>query len=142
MKASQNAYDIIKKYEGLRLEAYRCPAGVLTIGYGHTKGVKEGMKINRAEADIYLVSDVAGSERFLDSLGLSLNQNQFDALVSLIFNIGIGNFSRSALLCKLKVNPNDPTIGDEIMKWVYSRGRILLGLQKRRADEVRLYIKQ
>ena len=141
MKASQNAYDIIKKYEGLRLEAYRCPAGVLTIGYGHTKGVTEGMKISSEQADIYLVTDITGAERYLDSLALSLNQNQFDALVSLIFNIGSGNFSRSTLLCKLKVNPLDPTIGDEFMRWVYAGGRILRGLQKRRADEVRLYIK-
>ena len=141
MKASQNAYDIIKKYEGLRLEAYRCPAGVLTIGYGHTKGVTEGMKISSKQADIYLVTDITGAERYLDSLALSLNQNQFDALVSLIFNIGGGNFSRSTLLCKLKVNPLDPTIGDEFMRWVYAGGRILRGLQKRRADEVRLYIK-
>ena len=141
MKASQNAYDIIKKYEGLRLEAYRCPAGVLTIGYGHTRGVTEGMKISSEQADIYLVTDITGAERYLDSLALSLNQNQFDALVSLIFNIGSGNFSRSTLLCKLKVNPLDPTIGDEFMRWVYAGGRILRGLQKRRADEVRLYIK-
>ena len=141
MKASQNAYDIIKKYEGLRLEAYRCPAGVLTIGYGHTGGVTEGMKISSEQADIYLVTDITGAERYLDSLALSLNQNQFDALVSLIFNIGSGNFSRSTLLCKLKVNPLDPTIGDEFMRWVYAGGRILRGLQKRRADEVRLYIK-
>ena len=141
MKASQNAYDIIKKYEGLRLEAYRCPAGVLTIGYGHTKGVTEGMKISSEQADIYLVTDITGAEKYLDSLALSLNQNQFDALVSLIFNIGSGNFSRSTLLCKLKVNPLDPTIGDEFMRWVYAGGRILRGLQKRRADEVRLYIK-
>ena len=141
MKASQNAYDIIKKYEGLRLEAYRCPAGVLTIGYGHTKGVTEGMKISSEQADIYLVTDITGAEKYLDSLALSLNQNQFDALVSLIFNIGSGNFSRSTLLCKLKVNPLDPTIGDEFMRWVYAGGHILRGLQKRRADEVRLYIK-
>lgn len=142
MKASHNAYELIKKYEGLRLRAYRCPAGVLTIGYGHTSGVAEGMTITEEEARQLLSQDIAAAETAVNQYNLALNQNQFDALVSFVFNVGAGNFARSTLLCKLKVNPYDNTIGDEFYRWVYVAGRILPGLQKRRADEVRLYIKQ
>ncbi len=142
MKASPNAYELIKKYEGLRLRAYRCPAGVLTIGYGHTSDVTEGMAITNEEAEQFLSQDITVAENAINKYNLALNQNQFDALVSFVFNVGAGNFDRSTLLCKLKVNPYDNTIGDEFLRWVYATGRIISGLQKRRADEVRLYIKQ
>jgi len=141
MKASPNAYELIKKYEGLRLQAYRCPAGVLTIGYGHTNGVSEGMSITKEEADWLLSQDIAVAEAAINKYNLALNQNQFDALVSFVFNVGAGNFSRSTLLCKLKVNPYHSSIGDEFYRWVYAKGKVLPGLQKRRVDEVRLYIK-
>lgn len=141
MKASPDAYELIKKHEGLRLQAYRCPAGVLTIGYGHTNGVSEGMSITKEEAERLLSQDIAVAEAAINKYNLALNQNQFDALVSFVFNVGAGNFSRSTMLCKLKVNPYDSSIGDEFYRWVYAKGKVLPGLQKRRADEVRIYIK-
>ncbi len=139
MKASKAAYALIRQFEGLSLKAYKCPGGVWTIGYGHTSGVKEGMIITEAKADELLAEDVKQCEKQINSLNLSLNQNQFDALVSFLFNVGFGNFSKSTLLLKIKVNPDDNAIMDEFLKWVYSRGKVLPGLQRRRLAEIKLY---
>ena len=83
MKASSKALELIKQFEGLRLKAYLCPGGVWTIGYGHTAGVKPGMVISEAQAEEYLKADLISFERYLNGLGLALNQNQFDALISI-----------------------------------------------------------
>lgn len=139
MKTSHKGIALIKEFEGLRLKAYKCPGGVWTIGYGHTAGVKPGMVISKAQAEEYLMADLIASEKYLNSLGLALDQNQFDALISLIYNIGIGNFQKSTLLRKARVNPNDNSIMDEFLKWVYSKGRVLPGLQRRRLREMKLY---
>ena len=139
MKTSHKGIALIKEFEGLRLKAYKCPGGVWTIGYGHTAGVKPGMVISEAQAEEYLMADLIASEKYLNSLGLAINQNQFDALISLIYNIGIGNFQKSTLLRKARVNPNDNSIMDEFLKWVYSKGRVLPGLQRRRLAEMKLY---
>ena len=130
---------MIKEFEGLRLRAYLCPGGVWTIGYGHTAGVKPGMVISEAQAEEYLKADLISFERYLNGLGLALNQNQFDALISLIYNIGIGNFQKSTLLRKARINANDNSIMDEFLRWVYSKGRVLPGLQRRRLREMKLY---
>ena len=130
---------MIKEFEGLRLKAYQCPGGVWTIGYGHTAGVKPGMLISKAQAEEYLKADLIAFERYLNGLGLALNQNQFDALVSFIYNVGTGNFSSSTLLRKVRANPQDNSIMDEFLRWVYSKGRVLPGLQRRRLDEMKLY---
>ena len=121
------------------MKAYQCPGGVWTIGYGHTAGVKPGMVITKAQAEEYLKADLIAFERYLNGLGLALNQNQFDALVSFIYNVGTGNFSSSTLLRKIRVNPQDNSIMDEFLRWVYSKGRVLPGLQRRRLDEMKLY---
>ena len=139
MKTSPKGIALIKEFEGLRLKAYKCPGGVWTIGYGHTAGVKPGMVISEAQAEEYLKADLIAFERYLNSLGLALNQNQFDALVSFIYNVGTGNFSSSTLLRKIRVNPQDNSIMDEFLRWVYSKGRVLPGLQRRRLDEMKLY---
>lgn len=139
MKTSHKGIALIKEFEGVRLKAYKCPGGVWTIGYGHTAGVKPGMVISEAQAEEYLKADLIASEKYLNSLGLALDQNQFDALISLIYNIGIGNFQKSTLLRKARVNPNDNSIMDEFLKWVYSKGRVLPGLQRRRLREMKLY---
>lgn len=97
MKVSEKGLAIIKKYEGCRLTAYVCPAGKLTIGYGHTKGVKKGQKITQAQAEAYLREDVAGAEKAVNAIGKGFNQNQFDALVSFTYNCGAGNLKT---LCK------------------------------------------
>ena len=139
MKTSPKGIALIKEFEGLRLKAYLCPGGVWTIGYGHTAGVKPGMVITEAQAEEYLKADLIAFERYLNGLGLALNQNQFDALVSFIYNVGTGNFSSSTLLRKVRANPQDNSIMDEFLRWVYSKGRVLPGLQRRRLAEMKLY---
>ncbi len=139
MKASKAAYILIQQFESLHLQAYKCPGGILTIGYGHTSGVHEGMTITESEADELLAEDIEVCEKQINSLNLSLNQNQFDALVSFLFNVGFGNFSKSTLLLKVRINPCDNSIADEFAKWVYSKGKKLTGLQRRRTSEIKLY---
>ena len=139
MKASSKALELIKQFEGLRLKAYLCPGGVWTIGYGHTSGVKSGMVITKAQAEEFLLSDIAVFEKAVNDQNLDLTQNMFDALVSFTFNVGVGNFKRSTLLCKIKVNQWDNSIMDEFLRWVYSKGRVLPGLQRRRLAEMKLY---
>ena len=139
MKTSPKGIALIKEFEGLRLKAYKCPGGVWTIGYGHTAGVKPGMVITEAQAEEYLKANLIAFERYLNGLGLALNQNQFDALISFIYNVGTGNFSNSTLLRKVRANPQDNSIMDEFLRWVYSKGRVLPGLQRRRLAEMKLY---
>ena len=139
MKTSPKGITLIKEFEGLRLKAYKCPGGVWTIGYGHTAGVKPGIVITKAQAEEYLKADLIAFERYLNGLGLALNQNQFDALISFIYNVGTGNFSNSTLLRKVRANPQDNSIMDEFLRWVYSKGRVLPGLQRRRLAEMKLY---
>ena len=139
MKTSPKGIALIKEFEGLRLKAYKCPGGVWTIGYGHTAGVKPGIVITKAQGEEYLKADLIAFERYLNGLGLALNQNQFDALVSFIYNVGTGNFYSSTLLRKVRANPQDNSIMDEFLRWVYSKGRVLPGLQRRRLCEMKLY---
>ena len=139
MKTSPKGIALIKELEGLRLKAYLCPGGVWTIGYGHTASVKPGMVISEAQAEEYLKADLVRFERYLNGLGLALNQNQFDALISFIYNVGTGNFSNSTLLRKVRANPQDNSIVDEFLRWVYSKGRVLPDLQRRRLAEMKLY---
>ena len=139
MKASVDAYELIKQFEGLRLKAYLCPAGIWTIGYGHTSGVSPNSFITIQEADEYLHRDVATIEMKLNKLNLSLRQCQWDAIVSFVFNVGIGNFKASTLLAKIRINPDDNSIIDEFLRWVYANGKVMKGLQKRRLAEMKLY---
>ena len=139
MKASVDAYELIKQFEGLRLEAYLCPAGIWTIGYGHTSGVSPNSFITIQEADEYLHRDVATIEMQLNKLNLILRQCQWDAIVSFVFNVGIGNFRSSTLLAKIRTNPDDNSIMDEFLRWVYANGKVMKGLQKRRLAEMKLY---
>ena len=139
MKASVDAYELIKQFEGLRLKAYLCPAGIWTIGYGHTSGVSPNSFITIQEADEYLHRDVATIEMQLNKLNLSLRQCQWDAIVSFVFNVGIGNFKSSTLLAKIRINPDDNSIIDEFLRWVYANGKVMKGLQKRRLAEMKLY---
>ena len=139
MKASVDAYELIKQFEGLRLKAYLCPAGIWTIGYGHTSGVSPNSFITIQEADEYLHRDVATIEMQLNKLNLILRQCQWDAIVSFVFNVGIGNFKSSTLLAKIRINPDDNSIMDEFLRWVYANGKVMNGLQKRRLAEMKLY---
>ena len=142
MKASERAYSLIRQFEGLRLTAYRCPAGIWTIGYGHTSGVVMGMVITKEQAEGLLRQDIATAEKIVSAECPNLRQCQFDALVSFVFNAGGGNFRKSTLLKKVKANPDDNSIMDEFLRWVYAKGVVLPGLQKRRLAEMRLYFSE
>lgn len=142
MKTSSKGIEFIKRHEGFRARAYKCPAGVWTIGYGHTRGVNNGDVITKEQGERFLIRDLQTAEREVNSHGLIINQNQFDALVSFVFNVGVGNFSRSTLLRKLKVNTNDSTISYEFSRWKNGGGKVLPGLVKRRKEESELYFKR
>ena len=102
MKISQEGLSLIKKFEGCRLEAYYCSGGVLTIGYGHTGGVKESDTITQEEAEKLLRADVFKFEEYVeDNVMVELDQGQFDALVAWTFNLGPGNLRESTMLKKL-----------------------------------------
>lgn len=141
MKIGENGINMIKSFEGFKPEAYLCPANVLTIGYGHTKNVKVGQRVTEAQATELLKSDLAHAENVVNSYNLRLTNNQFDALVSFVFNCGEGNFAKSTLLKMIKVNPNSNNIRLEFLKWNKGGGRVLLGLTRRRKAEADLYFK-
>ena len=139
MRASKKAYDIIQEFEGCRLDAYQDSVGVWTIGYGHTKTAKKGMRIDRREANRLLLEDVARHAKGVASLlKVDVNQNQFDALVSFAFNLGVGALSKSTLLRKLN---NGDAVGAaaEFSRWVYAGGKKLNGLVRRRDAERKLF---
>lgn len=133
-------YEIIKEFEGLELKAYKCPAGVWTIGYGHTKKVSAGDVITEGEADILLALDVQDAESAVNAyVDVDINQNQFDALVSFVYNLGAGNFKSSTLLRKL--NQGDYLgAANEFQRWNKAGGKVLRGLVRRRKAEANLFI--
>lgn len=140
MNISKNGIDFIKKEEGLVLNAYLCPANVWTIGYGHTNGVKKGDKVTEEQAEDFLVNDLLYSERIVNKMvKVKLNQNQYDALVSFVFNVGSGNFINSTLLKKLNAGANSDEICVELRRWIFSKGRKLPVLVARRQRECELY---
>lgn len=142
MKTSRIGVELIKKFEGLRLVAYKPVATekYYTIGYGHYGAdVKAGMQITEQQAEEYLKRDLVKFENSLNALKLNVNQNQFDALISFIYNVGFGNFQRSILLKKVQINPRDISIKNEFMRWTYSGNKKLVGLERRRKAEADLY---
>jgi lysozyme len=142
MRTSQNGVDLIKHFEGVRLDAYQCSAGVWTIGYGHTRGVKPGARITEHDAERMLESDIESFERgVLRHVKVTLTQSQFDALVSFSFNVGLGALVHSALLRRL--NAGD-IIGaaDQFLRWNKAAGKVLAGLVRRRAAERALFLGQ
>lgn len=135
MKISETGLNLIKQFEGCHVTAYKDFVGVLTIGYGHTKGVKAGQKITLAQADEYLRQDVASAEKAVSKYKYSYNQNQFDALVSFTFNCGAGN---------LKKITNSGTrtlaqISARLPNYNKAGGKVLAGLIRRRAAEKELF---
>lgn len=140
MITSLKGVDLIKKYEGCKLTAYKCPAGIPTIGYGHTKGVKMGMTITQQQADTFLKEDLKPIEKVLNSMGINYAQNQFDALISWLFNLGTGSFNSSTLKKKIVAKASDEEITDQIVKWINAGGKPLLGLKKRRVEEANMFL--
>lgn len=132
--------NFIKSKEGLELTSYKHEGDVWTIGYGHTLGVTQGMTCTRAQADVWFTQDVKTVEDFINKQNLSLSQNQFDALVSYAFNIGIGAFGASNLLKLIKSGASESTIRKWwTTHWVSVQGTTLTGLVNRRAEEANLF---
>ena len=140
MNTSQQGIELIKKFEGVRYQAYDDGVGVWTIGVGHTKGVVKGDKIDDATVDKYLREDLESAEYAVNNLvKVELDQSQFDALVSLVFNIGSGAFSNSTLLKMLNKGKFDAA-ADQFLRWNLAGGKVLLGLTKRRIAERMLFL--
>ena len=144
MKISEAGIDLIKRFEGLELESYQDIAGVWTIGYGHTETAGPNQKINEREAEELLRRDIAPRERAVEQLaGVSLNQNEFDALVSFVFNVGAGAFKNST--ARKRLNRNDRLGAAEALTWwnkatVGGVLREVRGLTRRRAAERALFL--
>lgn len=144
-KIGINGLKLIKKFEGCKLKAYKCPANVWTIGWGSTyykdgKKVKEGDVITQGEADALLLTTLENYEKAVDSFTRDdINQNQFDALVSFAYNCGTHALKNSTLLKKVNANPNDPNIVNEYHKWTRGGGKVLTGLVRRRKEESELH---
>lgn len=139
MRTGQAGIDLVKSFESLRLEAYKCPAGVWTIGYGHTAGVKPGDVIDGREAERLLAEDLREAEAVINRECPGVSQNQFDALVSFVFNIGATKFRGSTLLKCVRANPDNTNIPGELARWNKSGGMVLAGLIRRRRAEADLY---
>ena len=140
-RIGQAGLALIKQFEGCRLIAYQCSAGVWTIGYGHTVGVYKGMKITQKKAEAYLLQDVAKFEKYINNpsyvpFTAQLNQNQFDALVSFAFNLGQSNVKK---LCTGRTINQIPSAMQQYCK---AAGKTLPGLQRRRKAEAALYNKR
>ena len=139
MQISQQGVELIKHFEGCRLEAYLCPAGIWTIGYGHTLDVKEGDRVDQEAAEAFLIEDLEEFEDHVQRLvEVDLSQDQFDALVSWTFNLGYGNLAASTLLAKLNDGLYDE-VPEQIKRWTRAGGRVLDGLVKRRNAEALLW---
>lgn len=133
------ASDFVKQFEGRELKSYRCSAGVLTIGYGHTKGVKEGDEISASEAEQLLVDDLTAIADDLNRLvNVPVSEGQYIALLSLAFNIGATALKKSTLLFHLNHGRYDEA-ADEFDKWIYAGGKVSEGLKRRRAAERELF---
>jgi len=139
MKTGSKGIDLIKHFEGCELEAYKCPAGVWTIGYGHIKGVKEGMTITEHQAEEMLKSELNEYEGYINNLVTAeLNQNQFDAMVSWVYNLGGGNLKASTLLKVLNAGDYNG-VPAQMMRWNKAGGKVLEGLTRRRQAEADLF---
>lgn len=141
MKTSQKGIDLIKEFEGYSERVYMCAGGKYTIGYGHTRGVEVGDTCTREQAEKYLREDLQDAEEsVLALISVPLTQHQFDALVSLVYNIGSGNFYDSTIrrVINLKIG-NIEEYRRAWMMWVKSRGKVLKGLVRRREAEFKMF---
>lgn len=171
MKASDKLIQALKNFEGCRLKAYKCPAGVWTIGYGSTKGVYSGLTITYQDAENRLRKDLEVFEKYVNNLSVCKTQGQFDALVDFAYNLGTGNLGSSTLLKKIRAGVNSPTLKSDfnavsksfgrqndkdvtpaymyecivryqILRWNKAGGRELTGLTRRRRWEADRFFEQ
>ncbi len=139
MKLGEKGTEILKYFEGCKLTAYQDSVGVWTIGYGHTKGVYDGMTITQEEAEQMLLTELEEYEGYVEKyVTVPLTQNQFDALVVWVYNLGPTNFRNSTLLKELNAG-NYNAAGQEITRWNKAGGKVLAGLVKRREAEAQLF---
>ena len=139
MEISKEGIALIKRFEGCSLSSYLCQANVPTIGFGSTKGVKMGMEISQERAEALLLEDVADFEDAINEIvQVPLQQNQFDALCSWVFNLGPNNLKSSTLLAVLNQGKYKD-VPEQIIRWNKAGGKILEGLKKRRASESLLF---
>lgn len=136
MRINNKGIELIKKYEGCKLHAYKCPAGVYTIGYGHTAGVTKDMTITKKQADELLLADIANYERIVSNSDKKYHwtENEFSALVSFAYNIG--NISQ---LTQYNTRTKKQ-IADALPKYCKAGGKVLTGLLKRREEEKWLFL--
>tara|TARA_R100001377_G_C3171867_1_gene103372 strand:+ start:554 stop:991 length:438 start_codon:yes stop_codon:yes gene_type:complete len=139
MNISKEGIDLIKKFEGCELTAYRCSANVLTIAYGRIKGVKEGDTCTKEQAEEWLHEELIEYESYInDMVEVSLLQNQFDALVSWVYNLGPSNLKSSTLL-KVLNSGEYKSVPEQIKRWNKAGGKVLEGLTRRRQAEALLF---
>jgi lysozyme len=137
MMYSKTGVDLTKRFEGCQLKSYRDSVGVLTIAYGHTSGVTEGMICTQEQADVWLQQDTQWATDVVNHLvTFQLTQNEFDALCDFVYNVGSGNFASSTML-KLINAGNLEAAADEFCKWDHAGGIEVAGLLRRRQDEQR-----
>ena len=139
IKTTEILIEKLMEMEGLRLEAYRDAAGVLTIGYGHTRGVREGDRISAYWAKELLREDVEEVAQDVLSLGVARTEGQLDALTSFAFNVGFGRLCRSTLLKTIRRRGSRNQIKRQFKRWVYADGKRLRGLEKRREWEAKRF---
>lgn len=148
MKLDANGYKLITDFEGLKLKPYLCSARIPTIGYGNTY-YSDGKRITMLDGEITQLEAFDMFKEIADRFALAVNrrlkkpmtQNQFNSLVSFAYNVGTGNFISSTLLKKVNINPNDPSIKTEFLKWNKSAGQVVNGLTIRRNKEQINYFK-
>lgn len=142
MRISEAGVDLIKAFEGCKLESYKCPAGIWTIGYGHTgSDVTSGLSIDEQEAESLLYDDLAQFENGVNKLTqeLDITQGMFDALVCFSYNVGLGNLAKSTLLKLLKQN-KVLEASEQFKVWNKAGGKELAGLTRRRNAEAELFL--
>lgn len=138
-KISQQCIDLVKQCEGCKLISYQDSVGVWTIGYGHTYGVTPGQVISQQEAEDFLAEElVSFCNSVLSLVRIDLKQNQLDALVSFIYNVGVGNFRNSTMLALINGN-NIEAASKQFPRWNKAGGKVLAGLTKRRMLEKALF---
>ena len=148
MKIGAEGLKLIKEFEGCKLISYKCPAGVWTIGIGSTRyadgsPVKANQALpNEGAALMLLTKTVAAYEHTVNTVGVELTQNEYDALVSLCYNIGSGNFVSSTLVKMLKAGEPKPEVAKQFLRWDKAGGKPLAGLSRRRNAEAELFLKQ
>jgi len=137
MKTSISGIKLIEQFEGIKLKSYLCPAGVPTIGIGHTKGVKMGQTITKDIALQYLAEDIKPIENVLNQYQYKLSQNQYDALVSFLFNVGTGRLTNFHTDLK---SQNYTAVAARMNKYIMGGGKVLTGLVNRRKSETELFL--